>query len=106
MVRRDAFVTHRHRQCWCRHLTIQATSSSSIRRAARWPRRSLQAHLVISDVVMSAPMVVARFRELVPFVRVLLMSGYTEHPHLNVREIAVLAECVRGLLDAETTCAT
>jgi two-component system cell cycle sensor histidine kinase/response regulator CckA len=78
--------------------------------------------LVISDVVMpgmSGPDVVARIRELLPSVRVLLMSGYTEHPQLHVGEIvggpgflqkpfspSTLAKRVRDLLDAEPSCAT
>lgn len=81
-----------------------------------------QLQLVLSDVVMpgmSGPEVVSRIRELVPSIRVLLMSGYTEHPQLHVGEIAggpgfiqkpfapaALAKRVRELLDAETTCAT
>jgi len=73
--------------------------------------------LVLSDVVMpgmSGPEVAARVRELIPSVRVLLMSGYTDHPQLHVQEIvggpgfihkpftpAALAKRVRELLDAD-----
>jgi len=94
-----------------------STASEAISVAARQP-----IHLVISDVVMpgmSGPDVVAHIRELIPSVRVLLMSGYTEHPQLHVGEIvggpgfiqkpfapATLAQRVRELLDAEPTCGT
>jgi len=91
---------------------VASSADDAIAIAQRTP-----VQLVLSDVVMpgmSGPDVVARIRAVAPTVRVLLMSGYTEHPQLQIDEIvggpgfiqkpfssSILAKRIRELLDAE-----
>jgi two-component system cell cycle sensor histidine kinase/response regulator CckA len=67
-------------------LLVAPTPGAAVELAAANP-----IDLVLSDVVMphaSGPTVVARIEELIGKIRVLYMSGYTDHPHLRIDQLA------------------